>query len=157
MPAASCPSLSSIFVKIRNYRFFFIFPKVFNFQCHNLSFRGGYILPESPTKLYGIYGRNDNMHEPVIGQIHPFFLYKIELIPFIIVNLQHKSMRTSRIDRSGPHYGGTRCACARRQRRLVIWQLNFSILFSLCELQTNYGYKITISILYLTPYFCAYA
>ena len=35
------------------------------------------------------------------------------------------------------------CACARRQRRLEIWQLNFSILFSLCELQTNFGYKIT--------------
>ena len=47
------------------------------------------------------------MHEPVIGQIPPFFLYKTELIPFIIANLQHKSMRTSRIDRCEPRYAGT--------------------------------------------------
>ena len=47
------------------------------------------------------------MHEPVIGQIHPFFLSKIELIPFIIANLQHKSMRTNRIDRCEPRYAGT--------------------------------------------------
>ena len=45
------------------------------------------------------------MHEPVIGQIHPF-LYKIDLIPFIIANLRHKSMRTSRIDRCEPRYAG---------------------------------------------------
>ena len=47
------------------------------------------------------------MHEPVIGQIHPFFCVKIELIPFIIANLQHKSMRTSRIDHCKPRYIGT--------------------------------------------------
>ena len=37
----------------------------------------------------------------------PFFLYKIELIPLIIANLQHKSMRTSRIDRCEPRYART--------------------------------------------------
>ena len=47
------------------------------------------------------------MHEPMIGQIHHFFLSKIELIPFIIANQQHKSMRTSRIDRCEPRYAGT--------------------------------------------------
>ena len=47
------------------------------------------------------------MHEPVIGQIHPLFLYKIELIPFILANLQHKSMRTRRIDRCEPRYAAT--------------------------------------------------
>ena len=99
--------MSSIFVKIRYYWFFSIIRKVFNFQCHNLSFRDGYIPPESPTKPYGIQGRNDNMHEPVIGQIPPFFCLSLKLIPFIIANLQHKSMRTSRIDRCEPRYAGT--------------------------------------------------
>ena len=47
------------------------------------------------------------MHEPMIGQIHHFFLSKIELIPFIIANQQHKSMRTIRIDRCEPRYAGT--------------------------------------------------
>ena len=32
MPAATCPSLSSIFVKIRYYWFLSIYPKVFNFR-----------------------------------------------------------------------------------------------------------------------------
>ena len=71
-----------IFVKMRYYWFFAIIRKVFNFNCHNLSFRDDYIPPESPTTLYGIQGRNDNMHEPVIGQIHIFFLSKIETRPF---------------------------------------------------------------------------
>ena len=47
------------------------------------------------------------MHEPVIDQIHPIFLCKIELIPCIVANLQHESMRTSRIDRCKPCYAGT--------------------------------------------------
>ena len=47
------------------------------------------------------------MHEPVIGQIHPFFCVEIELIPLIIANLHHKLMRTSRIDRCEPRYAGT--------------------------------------------------
>ena len=47
------------------------------------------------------------MREPMIGQIHPFFLSKIELIPFIIANQRHKSMRTSRIDRCEPGYAWT--------------------------------------------------
>ena len=94
MPAATCPSLSSIFVKIRYYWFFPIIPKVFNFQCHNLSFRGSYIPPESPTKLYGILGRNDNTYEPVIGQIHPFFCLRL--------NSTLSSLRTCSINRCEP-------------------------------------------------------
>ena len=47
------------------------------------------------------------MHEPVISRSNsPFFLSEIELILFIIANLQHKSMRTSRIDRCEPRYAG---------------------------------------------------
>ena len=46
-------------------------PKVFKFQRHNLSFRGGYIPLESPTKFCGISERNDNVHESVIGHIRP--------------------------------------------------------------------------------------
>ena len=87
MPAATRPSLSSIFLKMRNYWFFPIIPKVFNFEYHNLSFLGGHIPPESPTKLYDISGRYDNIHEPVICQIYSIFLSKIDLIPFIIANL----------------------------------------------------------------------
>ena len=65
MPATTRPSLSSIVVKIRNYWFFSIVPKVLNFQCHKLLFLGGYIPPESSTKLYDISGRNYNVHVQV--------------------------------------------------------------------------------------------
>ena len=43
MPATTRPPLSSIVVKIQNYRFLSIIPKVCNFECHNLWFLGGYI------------------------------------------------------------------------------------------------------------------
>ena len=118
--------------------FFSIIPKVFNFQCHNLSFCGGCIPPESPTKLYGIQGRNYNMHEHLIGQIHPFLLSKIELIPFIIADLQHKSMRTSRIDRWEPRYAGTEftnreSALLNSSYRKVVWAFAVKLLSGECQ------------------------
>ena len=73
-----------------------IIPEVFNFECHNLLFLGGYIPLESLTKLCDISGRTHDIHEQVIGQIHPFFLSKFD-----------KSMRTSRINRCVPRYAGT--------------------------------------------------
>ena len=75
---------------------FSIIPEVFNFECHNWLFLGGYIPLESLTKLCDMSGRTHDIHEPVIGQIHPFFLSKID-----------KSMRTSRINRCEPRYAGT--------------------------------------------------
>ena len=82
--ARHCRQFSS---KCEIIDFFPIIPKVFNFECHNLSFLGGHIPPESPTKLYDISGRYDNIYEPVICQIYSIFLSKIDLIPFIIANL----------------------------------------------------------------------
>ena len=81
--------------------FYFSIRKVFNFQCYNLSFLGGYIPPESSTKLNGISGRNDNMYEPVIGLIHPFSVedwshpfHHCEPVALIDVNQSHRPLRT---------------------------------------------------------------
>ena len=90
--AHHCRQLSS---KFKIIDFFLLFPK-FNFECHNLLFLGGYILLESLTKLYDISGRTHDIHEQVIGQIHPFVLSKFD-----------KSMRTSRLNRCEPRYAGT--------------------------------------------------
>ena len=110
MPATTRPSLSSIVVKIRNYWFFSIVPKVLNFQCHKLLFLGGYIPPESSTKLYDISGRNYNVHVQVIGQIHHFYLSMIDPTPVhrcepvtkIDANQSQKSLRTP-LRRNGVH------------------------------------------------------
>ena len=64
-----------------------IIRKVFNSQRHNLSFRGGYIPPESPTKIYGISGRNEKHAWTSDRSNSSFYLSKIGLIPFIIANL----------------------------------------------------------------------
>ena len=44
------------------------------------------------------------MHEPVIGQIHPFSLSKIELIPFIIANLRVSQSRVQRVLSTGADF-----------------------------------------------------
>ena len=104
MHETTCPSLSSIFVKIRNNLFFSIIPKVFNFECHNLSFLGGYVPPESPTKLCDISGIDDNVHESVMGEIHHCFSVEDWSFPFhhcesvakIDANHSHRSLRTTK-------------------------------------------------------------
>ena len=45
-----------------------------------------------------------------------FFCRRLNLIPFIIANLSHKSMRTSRINRCEPRYAGTKFT-----NRVVTW------------------------------------
>ena len=71
MRAATRPSLSSIFVKIRNYCFFII-PKVFKFEYHNVSFLDGFIQLESSTKLCDIPGRSWSVRDPVIRHINNY-------------------------------------------------------------------------------------
>ena len=86
-----------------------IIPKVFNFECHNLSFLGGYIPPESPTKLYDISRINDYVHEPVVGQIHHFFVgdwshffHRCEPVAKIDANQSYRTLRTP-LRRNGVH------------------------------------------------------
>ena len=75
-----------------------------------LLFLGDYIPPESSTKLYDISWRNYNVHVPVIGQIHHFYLSMIDPTPVhrcepvtkIDANQSQKSLRTP-LRRNGVH------------------------------------------------------
>ena len=60
---------------------------IFNFECHNLSFLGDYILSDIPAKLYDISGRNDNANINQWKVKFTILSSKIDLTPFIVANL----------------------------------------------------------------------